>query len=65
MTGDRKKVTTMDIKHTVDKQVQTAPTGSANVQTSRTNPELAERIRQSSARIMKQNYQLYKDLENK
>ena len=35
------------------------------VQTSRTNPALAQKIKQASARIMKQNYQLYKELENK
>ena len=28
-------------------------------------PALAQKIKQASARIMKQNYQLYKELENK
>lgn len=55
----------MAIKRTAEKQVHATLTGNVNVQTSRTNPALAERIKQSSARIMKQNYQLYKDLENK
>ena len=37
----------------------------SNVQTSRNNPALAQKIQAVSARIMKENYQLYKDLENK
>ena len=36
-----------------------------NVQTSCNNPALAQKIQAVSARIMKENYQLYKDLENK
>lgn len=36
-----------------------------NVQTSRNNPALAQKIQEVSVRIMKENYQLYKDLENK
>lgn len=55
----------MEVKHTDKKQVQATLTGSINVQTSRTSPELAEKIKRVSAQIMKQNYQLYKDLENK
>ncbi len=33
--------------------------------TSANNKELAQKIKEASKRIMKQNYQLYKDLENK
>ena len=36
-----------------------------NVQTSRNNSALAQKIQEVSVRIMKENYQLYKDLENK
>ena len=36
-----------------------------NVQTSQNSPALAQKIQEVSARIMKENYQLYKDLENK
>lgn len=38
---------------------------SQSVQTSRNNPALAQKIQEVSVRIMKENYQLYKDLENK
>ena len=33
--------------------------------TSQNSPELAQRIKEASAQILKRNYQLYKDLENK
>lgn len=33
--------------------------------TSQNSPELAKRIRQASAAILKRNYNLYKELENK
>ena len=33
--------------------------------TSQNSPELAQRIRQASAAILKRNYNLYKELENK
>lgn len=33
--------------------------------TSQNSPELAQRIRQASADILKRNYNLYKELENK
>ena len=36
-----------------------------NIQTSRNNPALAQKIQEVSMRIMKENYHLYKDLENK
>lgn len=37
----------------------------SHIQTSKNNPALAKKIREASKKIMKQNYQLYKDLENK
>lgn len=40
-------------------------TASPIVQTSQNNPALARKIREVSARILKENYQLYKNLENK
>ncbi len=33
--------------------------------TSKTSAVIAQRIKEASARVMKRNYQLYKDLENK
>lgn len=33
--------------------------------TSQNSPALAAKIRQASARLMKRNHQIYKDLENK
>lgn len=33
--------------------------------TSQNCPELAQRIKEASAQILKRNYQLYKDLEDK
>ncbi len=33
--------------------------------TSQNSPELAQRIKEASAQILKRNYQLYKNLENK
>lgn len=33
--------------------------------TSQSNPEIKEKIRQSSELMMQRNYQAYKDLENK
>ena len=40
-------------------------TASPIVQTSQNNPALARKIREVSARILKENFQLYKNLENK
>ena len=40
-------------------------TSTQDVQTSRNNPALAQKIQEVSARIIKENYELYKDLENK
>lgn len=40
-------------------------TSTKDVQTSRNNPALAQKIQEVSARIIKENYELYKDLENK
>lgn len=51
----------MEINH-IEKEKETKV---RIIKTSKNNPELAEKIKQASARIMKQNYQLYKDLENK
>lgn len=34
-------------------------------QTSKTSPAIAQKIKEASVRVMKRNYQLYKDLENK
>lgn len=33
--------------------------------TSKTSPAIAQKIKEASARVMKRNYQIYKDLENK
>ena len=33
--------------------------------TSKTSPAIAKKIKEASARVMKRNYQIYKDLENK
>ena len=48
---------------------QTAPSEQAptqpQVQTSAKSPAIAERIRQSSEKFIKRNYDLYKALENK
>lgn len=38
---------------------------SKKIITSANNKELAQKIKEASKRIMKQNYQLYKDLESK
>ena len=32
---------------------------------SKTSPAIAKKIKEASARVMKRNYQIYKDLENK
>ncbi len=55
----------MNMKQPDKKQVQSTFIGSLNMQNSRTNPALAEKIKQVSARLMQQNHQLYKDLANK
>ena len=36
-----------------------------HILTSQNSPELAQRIKEASAQILKRNYQLYKDLEDK
>lgn len=40
-------------------------TSTKDVQTSRNNPALAQKIQEVSVRIIKENYELYTDLENK
>lgn len=37
----------------------------SRILTSQNSPELAQRIKEASAQILKRNYQLYKDLEDK
>ena len=44
---------------------ESKPQVEPHVITSRNSPELAQRIRQASAAILKRNYNLYKELENK
>lgn len=44
---------------------ESKPQVEPHVITSRNSPELAQRIRQTSAAILKRNYNLYKELENK
>ena len=46
---------TMNTKPIVDKRILT----------SQNSPEIAERIKQASTEIMKKNYNLYKELENR
>lgn len=46
---------------TTIKQSETRP----RIITSQNSPELAQRIKEASAQILKRNYQLYKDLEDK
>ncbi len=46
---------------TAIKQVTPKP----HIITSQNSPELAQRIKEASAQILKRNYQLYKDLEDK
>ena len=41
------------------------PNTDKRILTSQNSPEIAERIKQASAEIMKRNYNLYKELENK
>ena len=41
------------------------PNADKRILTSQNSPEIAERIKQASAEILKRNYNLYKDLENK
>ena len=41
------------------------PNADKHILTSQNSPEIAERIKQASAEIMKRNYNLYKELENK
>ena len=43
----------------------TKPNTDKHILTSQNSPEIAERIKQASAEIMKRNYNLYKELENK
>ena len=43
----------------------TKPNTDKRILTSQNSPEIAERIKQASAEIMKRNYNLYKELENK
>lgn len=42
----------------------TKPITDKRILTSQNSPEIAERIKQASAEIMKRNYNLYKKLEN-
>ena len=44
---------------------ESKPQVEPHVITSQNSPELAQRIRQASADILKRNYNLYKELENK
>ena len=44
---------------------ESKPQVEPHVITSQNSPELAQRIRQASAAILKRNYNLYKELENK
>lgn len=44
---------------------ESKPQVETHVITSQNSPELAQRIRQASAAILKRNYNLYKELENK
>lgn len=41
------------------------PNTDKRILTSQKSPEIAERIKQASAEILKRNYNLYKELENK
>ncbi len=45
--------------------MNTKPTADKRILTSQNSPEIAERIKQASAEILKRNYNLYKELENK
>lgn len=45
--------------------VNTNSTSDKRILTSQNSPEIAERIKQASAKILKRNYNLYKELENK
>lgn len=55
------------LNNTIMKNVvkESKPQVEPHVITSRNSPELAQRIRQASAAILKRNYNLYKELENK
>lgn len=44
---------------------ESKPQVEPHIITSQNSPELAQRIRQASAAILKRNYNLYKELENK
>ena len=44
---------------------ESKPQAKPRIITSQNSPELAQRIRQASAAILKRNYNLYKELENK
>lgn len=46
---------------TTTKQTESSP----HILTSQNSPELAQRIKEASAQILKRNYQLYKELEDK
>lgn len=41
------------------------PDRKPRILTSQNSPELAQRIKEASTQILKRNYQLYKDLEDK
>lgn len=45
--------------------MNTKPIADKRILTSQNSPEIAERIKQASAEIMKKNYNLYKELENR
>ena len=45
--------------------MNTKPITNKQILTSQNSPEIAERIKQASAEILKRNYNLYKELENK
>ncbi|WP_106627126.1 hypothetical protein [Selenomonas massiliensis] len=62
--GNKKENYTMNTNPQRNKSQRSINT-TQNIQTSRNNPALAQKIQEVSMRIMKENYQLYKDLENK
>jgi hypothetical protein len=62
--GRKKKNYTMNATPQRNKRPRPI-TSTQDVQTSRNNPALAQKIQEVSARIIKENYELYKDLENK
>ena len=47
------------------KQTTSVHEAKKHIITSQNSPALAAKIRQASARLMKRNHQIYKDLENK